>query len=89
MAHYYYDMAATFDHSNDKYWTEEQVAAIPVYPATPELEEAAGEETSTLWPIHECTGPSYEPVDCANESEAREHLILSLNQSVYEYINDL
>ncbi len=89
MAHYYYDMSATFGHPNDEYWTEAQVAEIPILPATPELDKEAGEESSTLWPIHACTGPSYEPIDCANETDAREHLMQSLNQSVHEYIHDL
>ena len=86
---YYYNMADTFDHPETEYWTEEQIRAVRIYPATPELDKAAQDEHSTLWPIHNCDKPSWEHVECKDIDEAYERLGRSLNLSVHERIHDL
>jgi hypothetical protein len=55
----------------------------------PEVNAIAAKEESTLWPVHNPFGPSYEFVECADEEEAREFIMWSENHSAYEYNNNL
>ena len=79
-------------HENPKYefYTAEEIASIPIYPLTPEIERELEEDENTdLWPIHDIDGWSWDPVDCKDENEARKLLGVSLNHSIYEYIHNL
>lgn len=86
---YYYNMADTFDHPENEYWTEEQVRSIKLFSATAEVELMAQGGQGTIWCVHDCCGPSWEPVECKDIDEAYEHLWRSLNMSVHEYVHDL
>lgn len=86
---YFYNMADTFKRPEGQYWTMDQVRSITLFPAEPETELMAQDPHSTLWPVHDCCGPSWEPVECESKDEAYEHLCRSLNMSVHERIHDL
>lgn len=86
---YYYNITDTFAHPENQYWTKEEAKCVKIFPATPEIELMAQEKHSTLWVVHDCCAPSWEPVECKDADEAYEHLWRSLNMSVHEYVHNL
>lgn len=86
---YYYDMKVEVDHEPNKYWTMEEVKQIPLYPFSDETKKLAMAENSTLWPVHDPCGWSFEHVNCKDEEEAYRHLLDSFNLSIYEALNDI
>lgn len=86
--YYYYNIMDGFDDPR-RYYDERTVRRFRVYPATPEIEEAALKDGSGLWPVHDCYGATNEPVECKGINEAYSNILESENQSVYEYIHDI
>jgi hypothetical protein len=85
---FYYDLTTTYE-DRGRYYNEDTIRTIKVFPATPELEKKAENPESTLWPVHSVTGPSYIPVECKDIDEAYAHLLDSENMSAYEYNKDI
>ena len=85
---FYYDLM-TLPEEPGTYLTKESVKSVKLYPAIPEVDAIAAKEESTLWPVHNPFGPSYEFVECADEEEAWEYVMWSENQSAYEYNHNL
>lgn len=84
---FYYNMIGTYNYPNDEYWTKEEVRKIRL---CSEDELSAEEENGDWWPVYnECGSYSWEPVECKDKDEAYEHLLQTLNKSIYEYVNDL
>lgn len=72
------------------YWTEDSIRLIRIYPATPKLDdEWMNNEKSPLWPVYECGGFSTNAMECKDKEHAYKELLISLNNSIYEEINDL
>ena len=85
---YYYNLMDGYDEPG-RYYNEQTVRRFRVYPATPEIEKAALEDGSGLWPVHDPYGATNEPVECKDLTEAYDYILQSSNQSVYEYIHDI
>ena len=85
---FYYDLMSTYDDPG-KYYNKDTIRTIKLYSATPEIEKAAEDPSSTLWPVHDPYGKSNEPVECKDEDEAYAYLLESENLSAYEYNNDI
>lgn len=86
---YYYDLRCECHEDPWQYYTADEIARAKIYPATPEIEAKAMKDDSWLWPVHDPCGYSTELVECASIEEAREYILASANQSVYEYIHDI
>lgn len=87
---YYYRMNEEPYHEKYEYLETEQIATIPLYEVTKELEyEYENDPMSDLWPVHDPCGYSWVAKDYKNEDEARIDLGTSINLSVYEYIHDI
>lgn len=84
---FYYDLRSTKDFG--EYYDERSIRNIRVYPATPAIEKAAEDVHSTLWPVHDPSGPSYEPVECKDINDAYAYLLMSENQSAFEYNHNI
>lgn len=79
-----------YEDPNREFYTDAEINAIPLYPATPELDkEWEEDETSDLWCIYDICGFSWEPVECKDEKDARNYLGQMLNRSIFEYIHDI
>ena len=88
---YYYNLMDGYDERN-RYYDEQTIRRFRVYPATPEIEEAALQPNSHLWPVHDIFAPLdqlNECVECKDINEAYDYILLSENQSVFEYILDI
>lgn len=88
---YYYNI---MDGNDDRttYYNSETVRRFRVYPATPRVVKAATDPNSSLWPVHDIYAPidrMNECVECKDINEAYEYIMLSENQSIYEYIHDI
>ena len=72
-----------------EYYNEREISDIPLtkFDTLEEIEEFL-KENEHYWPVHSLLTYSWVPVNCADENEAREHLLDTLNQAVYERIND-
>ena len=84
---FYYNLVKFLNHEDpDEYYTEDEVRAVKLYPATSEVVEMAKDMNSHLWPVHDPHALSMELVECENEEQAREYILMSANESVYSYI---
>ena len=84
-----YDAATMPMHDSHEYWNESEVAEIAIYEVTPRIERVMRKEGNTLLPICGKDLYSWEFADCRDETEAFDLLMWYLNQSVYEFLNDL
>ncbi len=88
---FYYNLMDGFDEP-DRYYDEQTIRRFRVYPATPEIEKAALEAGSVLWPVHDIFAPLNEMnqcVECKDINEAYDYILQSHNHSVFEYIHDI
>lgn len=88
---YYYNLMDGYDQP-DRYYNEQTIRRFRVYPATPEIEEAALKDGSGLWPVYDIFGPLSEMnqcVECKDLNEAYDYILQSENQSIYERIHDI
>jgi hypothetical protein len=85
---FYYDLMTTYADPG-KYYNEKTIRSVRVFPATAEIEKAAEESTSTLWPVHDPYGWSNIPVECKDIDEAYAYVLESENLSAYEYNHDI
>lgn len=88
---FYYNLMDGFDEP-DRFYTEQTIRCIRVYPATPKIVKAALEPNSSLWPVHDIFAPISELnqcVECKDINEAYDYILLAKNQSVFEYIHNI
>lgn len=85
---FYYNI---MDGYNDprQYYDKKSIRRFRVYPATPEIEKAALQSDSHLWPVHDPYGKTNEVIECKDIDEAYDYILESKNLSVYEYIHDI
>lgn len=88
---YFYNLLDGYDDPN-RFYNEQTIRRFRVYPATPEIEEAALQPGSGLFPVHDIHAPLSEMntcVECRDIDEAYEYILEAENESVYEYIHDI
>jgi len=75
---------------NETYWTEDTIRLIRIYPATTKLDDEWMNNPDTwLWPVWECSDFSTNAMECKDKEHAYKELMYSLNNNIYERINDL
>lgn len=88
---FYYRPSQIPEHEDPyTYYTDEEINSMTLYPETPDLLELLEKDPDAdFWPVYNVTGWSWEAMECRDEKHARRELGICLNQSVYEYINDI
>lgn len=88
---FYYDMRDRDKKpANDTYWTAGTIRRIRLYPATMALDdEWHNNPDSNLWPVWQWSDFSTAALDCIHKDHAYQELMISLNNCIYEELNDL
>ena len=72
------------------YYTMSDLNDLELYPATKEIDDDYwSNEHSEYWPVHDPVGWTWEPVECKDECEAKEMMMYSLNNTIFETIRDI
>jgi len=73
-----------------RYWTEEMVRRIPIYPYSEELNEKwLNSNELSVWPVYDACGYSGDFIECKDKNQAYNELLYSLNNNLYERYHDL
>lgn len=73
-----------------RFWTEEMVRMIPIYPYSEELNEKwLNSSELSVWPVYDTCGYSGDFIECKDKNQAYNELLYSLNNNLYERYHDL
>ena len=79
---------------DDEYYEYSDIKDIELIKYQPDdpdfdAEKFDKEHNGNFWPVHSIETPSYVPCKCTDEEDAKDKVLISLNNTVYERINDL